>query len=64
MVTVAHRVAVTFSGGRYPYSPTCSCGWAAWGYLTEPAAQHVAHDHLESEHESHASNIESERRAL
>lgn len=44
----AHRVAVTFTGGRYPHRPTCSCGWATtWGYLTEFAAQVVADDHKE-----------------
>lgn len=44
----AHDAAVTFTGGRYPHRPTCSCGWTTtWGYLTEHAAQCVADDHKE-----------------
>jgi len=43
-----HSVAVTFTGGRYPFRPTCSCGWATWGYVSAHAAQDVADDHKES----------------
>jgi len=45
VTTTAHSVAVAFTGGRYPHRPTCSCGWATWGYLTKQAAQNVADDH-------------------
>lgn len=47
MVTATHTVVVTFAGGRYPHRPTCSCGWATWGYLTNEAAQNVADGHKE-----------------
>jgi hypothetical protein len=43
-----HRVAVTFTGGRYGYTPTCSCGWITRGYVAEHAAKAVADDHKES----------------
>ena len=42
-----HSVAVTFTGGRYGYVPTCSCGWVTRGYVAEHAAQAVADDHEE-----------------
>jgi hypothetical protein len=44
----AHRVAVTREGGRYPFRPTCSCGWVTRGYVAEHAARLVAEDHKES----------------
>lgn len=41
-----HYVAVTFTGGRYPHTPTCSCGWEhAWGFVAAHAAQIVAEAH-------------------
>lgn len=46
--TTAHRPSVLVTGGRYPFRPTCPCGWESWGYLTEQAAQNVADDHKES----------------
>lgn len=49
--TTAHRPSVLVTGGRYPFRPTCSCGWATWGYLTKAAAQNVAGDHEERTHE-------------
>lgn len=45
--TAEHTTAITDKGGRYPYQPTCSCGWSTWGYLTEYAAQMMAQDHRE-----------------
>jgi hypothetical protein len=43
-----HQGAVAFAGGRYPFRPTCSCGWThAWGYAAEHAAQSMADDHQE-----------------
>lgn len=53
MVT-AHHVAVTFTGGRYPHVPSCSCGWRTWGFLTNHAAQVVADDHKEFRMRLHA----------
>lgn len=47
-MTDQHRVAVTFTGGRYGYAPTCSCGWVTRGYVAEHAARAVADDHKES----------------
>lgn len=45
---MTHDVAVTLTGGRYPFRPTCSCGWGARGYVAEHAAQAVADDHKEN----------------
>lgn len=39
------QVAVTFAGGRYPWRPSCSCGWTSWGYVAEHAAQGLADAH-------------------
>lgn len=44
----AHHVAVTLTGGRYGYTPTCSCGWVTRGYVAAHAAQAVADDHEEN----------------
>ncbi len=46
-MSATHSVAVAFAGGRYPFRPTCSCGWVCRGFLTEEAAQIVADDHAE-----------------
>ena len=43
--TTAHRPAVLVTAGRYPFRPTCSCGWTSWGYLTWDAAWNVVSDH-------------------
>jgi len=43
-----HAVAVTLTGGRYPFRPTCSCGWVTRGYVAEHAARAVADDHEEN----------------
>ena len=48
-----HSVAVTFTGGRYPFRPTCSCGWTTWGYVAAHAAQDMADDHEENACTSH-----------
>lgn len=41
-----HAAGVLFrKGARFPYQPTCSCGWLAWGYLTHDAAENVASEH-------------------
>jgi hypothetical protein len=47
VTSAAHSVAVTLSGGRYGYVPTCSCGWVTRGYVAEHAAQLMADDHKE-----------------
>jgi hypothetical protein len=44
----AHAVAVALTGGRYGYTPTCSCGWVTRGYVAEHAARAVADDHKET----------------
>lgn len=43
----AHVIAVTFTGGRYLFRPTCSCGWFTRGYIAEHAARLMADDHKE-----------------
>lgn len=40
-----HAPTVSFSPGRYPYQPSCACGWTERGYLVEFAAQMAADDH-------------------
>lgn len=47
-MTSGHDVAVALTGGRYGYTPTCSCGWVTRGYIAEHAAQAVADDHKEN----------------
>lgn len=34
---------------RYPYVPTCSCGWGTWGYVAAHAAQILADAHMAGE---------------
>lgn len=41
--------AVTVAAGRYPYRPSCSCGWATWGYVADHAARGVAEAHARGE---------------
>ena len=40
-----HAVAVARVAGRYPFVPTCTCGWEWRGYLVAHAAQCVADAH-------------------
>lgn len=40
-----HETAVEISPGRYPYRPTCTCGWQTRGYVASHAAQHMADAH-------------------
>lgn len=48
MVT-AHAAAVALTGGRYPFRPTCTCGWEWRGYVSEHAAQSIIDAHLAGE---------------
>jgi hypothetical protein len=45
----AHRAAVSVVQGRYPYLPTCSCGWTWRGYVAAHAAQTMVDAHLAGE---------------
>lgn len=45
-MAAGHAVAVVDKGGRYPYQPTCTCGWSDWGYVAAHAAQILADAHL------------------
>lgn len=45
--TTTHTTSVEWKGGRYPYQPTCSCGWTDWGYVAEHAAQILCDAHEE-----------------
>lgn len=46
-LTQAHEARVEVVVGRYPYKPTCSCGWSTWGYVADHAAQILVDAHLE-----------------
>jgi hypothetical protein len=48
MAASAHSATVVLRGGRYPFLPTCSCGWVTRGYVAEHAAQLMADDHEEA----------------
>jgi hypothetical protein len=44
-----HGAAVSVVTGRYPYLPTCSCGWTWRGYVAAHAAQAMVDAHLAGE---------------
>ena len=44
-----HLVAVALTGGRYGYTPTCSCGWVTRGYVAEHAAETMCEAHRKGE---------------
>lgn len=46
LASSAHAAIVTEAGGRYPWKPSCTCGWSTWGYVAEHAAQLVADSHV------------------
>jgi hypothetical protein len=48
-MTAKCSVSVEYVTGRYPYRPTCSCGWFTRGYVAEHAAQTQADAHLAGE---------------
>lgn len=43
------RALVAQQVGRYPFRPTCSCGWAWRGYVAAHAAQLMVDAHLAGE---------------
>jgi hypothetical protein len=45
MTTTTHTPMVTIAAGRYPYRPSCSCGWTTWGYVADHAARAMAEAH-------------------
>ncbi len=44
----AHEPAVVVEAGRYPYRPSCSCGWVhGRGYVADHAALDLAEAHAD-----------------
>jgi hypothetical protein len=44
----AHEPAVVVKAGRYPYLPSCSCGWVyGRGYVAGHAALDIAEAHAD-----------------
>lgn len=44
--SAACQPSVQYVAGRYPFRPTCTCGWKDWGYVADHAAQMMVDAHL------------------
>ena len=44
-----HEAGVEVVAGRYPFRPSCSCGWSWRGFVADHAAQFMVDAHLAGE---------------